>query len=559
VIDSPIDVSSRADRITALIPAAGAVPAAIYGVSMAKSPAMIPLAGRPVIQWTMDYLSTVGIKRYRIAVPNRGLFLEEFVDCVFGKECDVEFLVPSVDGGVGLTLHELASGVRTPATLVVLGDTHFEFADVSILDENEPFVLVDEVEESYRWCTAEIDADGWISALHDKEPGLPAPLSALIGVYFFPNTQIVARASDEAVVASPGHTELADILGRVSSRSRIRAVRAGKWLDCGNPDRQAASQRALLEQRAFNEISVDATFGTLTKRSRRVDKFIDEINYLRLLPPELAILFPRVVSYSTDWQQPELTMEFFGYPTLSELFVFDDLDTGIWRGVFEHIYEILDRGFMAYRRPLAEGAIEAMYLGKVRSRLAEINGPPELAKLVGNDGPIVVNGEELANLPSLWPLLEERVTSLADSAVGSIIHGDLCFSNVLYDVRTRTGRFVDPRGSFDQAGTFGDLRYDVAKLYHSVHGFYDFITADLFRITTDGNQVELDIRTRPQHGLIRQEFESVFFEPFDHGEILLITALIFLSLPALHVERAERQLALYVRGLQLVHEALHRM
>ena len=34
-------------------------------------------------------------------------------------------------------------------------------------------------------------------------------------------------------------------------------------------------------------------------------------------------------------------------------------------------------------------------------------------------------------------------------------------------------KFIDPRGSFCEPGIFGDLRYDIAKLYHSVYGKYE--------------------------------------------------------------------------------------
>ena len=86
----------------------------------------------------------------------------------------------------------------------------------------------------------------------------------------------------------------------------------------------------MLQTRAFNELKIDSAFGTVTKRSRYVEKFLDEINYVRLLPPELAVLFPRVIDFSTDWEDAWFTMEYYGYPTLSEVFVFENVEPGIW-------------------------------------------------------------------------------------------------------------------------------------------------------------------------------------------------------------------------------------
>ena len=100
-----------------------------------------------------------------------------------------------------------------------------------------------------------------------------------------------------------------------------------------------------MQKREFNELSIDPVLGTVTKRSRYVEKFLDEINYLRLLPPDLAVLFPRVVDYSTDWQDPWLTLGSSGYPTLAEVFVFENVDPGIWELVIHPFARYHPAGF----------------------------------------------------------------------------------------------------------------------------------------------------------------------------------------------------------------------
>lgn len=544
--------------VTALIPAAGGIIDPGLASVGGSSPTMIPVAGRPLIQWTMSYLLAQGVHDFRIAVPRRGLFVEEFVDCVFGTETRTRFIVPSSDRGVGLTIKELADAAPDGPALVVLGDTHFEFTDASALGGTEPVVLVDEVEESYRWCVAEIDDEGYIDRLRDKEVGVQGPLLALIGVYYFPDVGLLREAAQSAIDEVEGVVQIADILGRVAATTPIRAEIAAKWLDCGNPDRQAIAQRVLLQERAFNELQVDATFGTITKRSHHTEKFIDEINYLRLLPPDLAILFPRVVDQSTESDQPFLTLEFYGYPTLAELFVFGNLDPGIWHRIFGHLHRIITKGFMAHPFTVEPEAARAMYLGKVRDRSRSLTGPLELLRLVETTDPITINGESLAPIAELWPHLEDAVGKLEHRTLGSIIHGDLCFSNVLYDVRSGVCKLIDPRGSFGRAGLHGDARYDIAKLWHSVHGGYDFITADLFRAEVDGHDARLDILHRPYHNQIRREFEATFFSTFDRHEIDLVTGLLFASLPALHYDHPNRQIAMHLRAVQLLNHALDR-
>lgn len=551
---------NAASDTTVLIPAAGRVPEGLLALSNIQNPALIPVAGRPVIHWTMSYLRSLGLTRFVIAVARRGGFIEDFVNCAFGATCEVEFITPSKMGGLGQTVSDLARVVKTGRALVVLGDTHFQFTDPEILGATSPTVLVSPVEESYRWCITEVDANGAVTALRDKEPELKGPHNALIGVYGFPDAALL-RASAESAVKDAERkslpTEMKAILERVGASTPLRAVRAADWLDCGNADRQAASHQALLQKRAFNELKIDPVLGTITKRSRNVEKFIDEINYLRLLPAELAILFPRLVDFSVAWDSPFVTLEYYGYPSLAEAYVFENVDPGIWERIFSHLRAIVSEKFMAHSRPLGAGTLEEMLIAKTKARLSRLEGPAELMMLINHEGEIDLNGRPVKNLALLWPRIEKEVVRMASNARGSIVHGDLCFSNILYDFRSRVCKLVDPRGSFGQTGITGDARYDVAKLYHSVHGQYDFLTNDLFKVKAAGTSLDLELRTRPDHDRIRERFEKVFFgagTPFDRREVLLMTALLFASMLPLHDDEPRRQLAMYATSLKLLDE-----
>src|SRR5262245_10186245 len=195
-------MSDMADQTTVLIPAAGRVPEGLIALSNIQNPAMIPVAGRPVIHWTLAYLRSLELKRFLIAVERRGGFIEDFVDGAFGSTCDVRFITPSAPGGLGQTVMDLAREVNTPRAMGVLGDTHFQFSDPSVLGSPSPVVLVSPVHESYRWCVAEAGPGGVVEALRDKEPDLPAPLQALIGVYLFPDAQALRDAAEANVDAA---------------------------------------------------------------------------------------------------------------------------------------------------------------------------------------------------------------------------------------------------------------------------------------------------------------------------------------------------------------------
>jgi dTDP-glucose pyrophosphorylase len=553
-VAAPFEVDPAS--VTVLIPAAGPVSETVVSIAQVVTPAMIPVAGRPVIQWTVGYLTSLGFRRFRIAVPRRDLFVEDLLACVFGEHCQFEFVVPVSDRGLGGTVEELVRDPSIESALVVLGDTYFEFDLSSDPLTETPSVLVHQVDESYRWCIAKVDQDHRVIDLQDKVAGLSNPLDALIGVYWFPNAPRLREAVAHAIDRSPAeHVEMASLLDEFRDREGLLAFPARRWLDCGNPDTQAASQRSLLEQRAFNSLQVDSTVGTVTKRSDHRVKFIDEINYLRLLPPSIATLFPRIVSYSVEWKSPWLEIEFYGYPTLTELHLYERIDRAHWRRIFEHLLDVLVNRFREHEYPTTPELVRRMYIDKIFDRLETVTNPL-VRRLADLDGVVTVNGQTLHGLAFHREALSRAVDELADTAIGSVIHGDLCFSNVLYDLQSGVCKFIDPRGSFGNSGIYGDLRYDVAKICHSAVGNYDFIVADLFDLVDRGDEIDFVIRSRRDHVAVGQVFEEVFFQDFSRQEILLTTASIFLSLPAMHYDHELRQSALFIRGLQLLEECL---
>jgi|GEM_PF-407835 len=576
--DDEATVSVSTDTIV-LIPAAGRVSDGVLSLSNISCPAMIPVAGRPVIHWTLSYLNGLGLNRFSIAVSERGLFIEDFVECTVPEEARVDFLVPSKDGGVGRTLLELAMSADAESALVVLGDTHFRFGQDTAL-QNRPLVLVSPVEESYRWCIAErahtsdgtvADSEsahseaGVLAKLHDKVSGLPGPLEALIGVYYFPDLELLRSAAAAAVETAEREecrAELAPILEAIHEETPIHVHRANEWLDCGNPDRQASSHRSLLQERAFHELTIDPVFGTITKHSEKAIDLQDEIEYFESVPDDLAVLFPRVIAQDAIAEPPRVTLEYYGYPTLSEVFLFDRLDAGIWDRIFDHLFRIVIDGFMRFPGKLAPDALTSMYLTKTRARLERLRQSPPFDELLAPGAALSVNGRPCPPWSALWPALERAVRDLEKTLKPTFVHGDLHLGNILYDVRSGICKLIDPRGRFGDRGVYGDPRYDVAKLYHSVYGLYDLIVTDLFSASMDGSDsrngtekhydVELKLRSRPYHRELCSRFERLFFERFDRTEITLITGLLFVSMGPLHYDAPLRQLAMYARGMSLL-------
>lgn len=511
---------------------------------------MIPVAGAPVIHWTLKNLTELGATRFRIAVPERGLSVEDYAECVFGDVASFEWVVPKSAGSAGLTVATLLAGVEGPA-LIVLGDTLFSFGG-AVPDFSCAWVMTSSVEESERWCIVENDESGRVVAWHNKRTGLEQPLEAAIGVYWLPNGIDLKRA--EELLAQSEPIEISTVIERVMDNQPVYGVRAGTWLDCGNPDNQESTRRTMLQERTFNQLSFNGVNGTIRKSSLNKEKFIDEINYLRLLPNEVSVLFPRVVEASTEWSDPWVVLEYVGYPTLTELFLFGNLSDSAWKSIFDRLLTTLEI-FRGHARPVNSADLHDIYIDKAYRRMSECVGLSHLEPLLHSDN-LVINGRRRRSLTALVTEAEGHFERLASNSIGAIVHGDFCFSNILYDVRTGVCKLIDPRGSFGRVGIHGDQRYDVAKLHHSLLGSYDHIVAGLYQFGFDGCDARLKIFRTPLQERVSAQYRSQMLEHFDSREIDLITGLMFAGLPAMHTESAERQSAFVVQAIELLSAGL---
>lgn len=546
------------EETTAVILAAGGLPRSLANFYLGTTPAMVPVGGRPVIHWSLSHLKEMGIQRVVIGVNDDDEKLVKFVQQLFASQLDIAFQPVEEDRGPGGTL---LACLRHPScgncVLVVLGDTLFRMGEEGrrAFVNQENFVLTaDSPPDPERWCFVQVNPENKRArALVDKPPSAPPGHQVLIGVYAVKDM----RPGMDALADSPARKlEIRDFLQPYLKRDSMSALEAEEWLDCGNIDLLLSSRRRLLNAREFNSIMVDEVNGALTKRSRNKAKLIDEINYYRLLPKDLKSFFPRVLDYSIHLEDPFLTLEYYSYQTLSEIWVFEEYPTLIWRRIFDRLREIIAR-FESFQYPAEASEIFRFYWQKTEDRLRMFReGDPESRCLVDSES-LVINGRERLGWPRLRDVVRERLEALATARVFSIVHGDLCFPNILYDPASHAFKLIDVRGSFGSAGLYGDTRYDVAKLLHSIHGGYDFLIHDFFDLKNPEPGVyELRQYFSPSRPSILEEFKRVFSPAFDFGDLRFIEALLFLSMCPLHRDYPKRQKAMFLLGVELTNRVI---
>ncbi len=316
------------------------------------------------------------------------------------------------------------------------------------------------------------------------------------------------------------------------------------WLDFGHLNTFYDSKTIVTTERAFNELIINKYF--VKKRSQKKKKLHAEANWFSNVPEEMAYYAAMLISHGEEDNGYCYKLEYLYSPTLTELFVYGNHPQAIWGQIINSCFHFIERSY-EIRNPGPSVDFYKSLISKNETRLDEfIAANPRF-------GNVVKDAE--GNHFMLKEILAEIHKAINPESRSSFVHGDFCFSNILYDFKKNDIKVIDPRGiDFDgNLSIYGDIRYDLAKILHSAIGKYDYIVSDRFHIQDDGETLILEL---PESSidltkLIKKQFET---SSFSYTEILALTATLFLSMLPLHYDHPNRQQAFVATAINLYKE-----
>lgn len=461
---------------------------------------------------------------------------------------DIEVLRLKRSGSIGETiLAGLAEIELGDAVVVHMGDTLVDMEAVPLGDT----VYVQSRSDLYRWTSVSVDSTGRIKVTNDREEIEPcAARPVCVGLFSFDDGQRLAADLASALDDRTGREPFFVALENYSASRPMSLRTIKRWMDCGHVDGYYETRLCYQNLRHFNTLSYDSASGRVTKKSVNSEAFRKQVRWFKQIPDEVVPFVPRVFA-SSDGSDPFITMELLSIPTLSDLFISQRLDLGAWNDVVRSITCIQSCfAERAVKNSLAPHLVRAVYVEKTRARLADFVSQNPSANQY-----FVCHGAERWSIDHVLQTLDSFVqrSGLLEIDELSPIHGDFCFSNLLYDCKARLVKMIDPRGEFGVPGIFGDRRYDLAKLAHSYTGGYDFIVADKFSAEVDADGLlHLAVQKNGYDARVRSIFEAVLLpDAALRQQVNALQALLFLSMLPLHADKPRRQLAMLATGLQL--------
>lgn len=540
------------ENFRVIIPSAKLVPEELQ--KLGKLPAIIyPINQKIAFDYIYDQYKNLHTKVDVICYENADK-VERRLRKVIGNEIKVRKLPELHD--LGYTILYAIENIDEPVVI--------NFADTIVMDPiadisgDAFFYQEDYMSETWTYFDEE---SGIITHIYDKEAiNEEIKKKLFVGVFKIINIHDFRECLRNAVQEkNKKMNSFYYALELYSKKHPMQAVLTNNWFDIGHEDKYYNSK---LEVRAreFNHITIDKNRGILKKTSDDKDKFIGEIKWYLKLPADVEYVRPRIFNYSTSYVNPYVSMEYYAYHTVHELFLYGDLTLQQWIDIFNRIRFVCD-DFKRYTVQDANirPALEEMYLTKTLQRFGKMKKDERFITFF--ESPIVVNGVRYLPLNEIIIALEKAIPEmLYDVDSFNIIHGDLCFANIMVDSNFSFIKVIDPRGKFGTYDIYGDFRYELAKLFHSVDGKYDFIIKDLFDLDYNSEATCINYRIQDR----KRDFSmyKVFLETFsaevgeDLKKIELIEALLFLSMIPLHGESIRHQMVMLGTGLEILNRVI---
>lgn len=533
-----------------LILTAGKIDYTRLPFGMHQSNATIPVNGKPVISWILDDLIQKNHTEICIVVRSENVRLKQLLQKHYSKRIQLNIICVENPKSILDSLHAglQNNSFNEKGVQVILGDTLI----YDSFEQMKDTVYVADVTTSENWCVVESNEHGALINLIDKKELPGSSHIALCGYYHFSEVNTLLDCLNQSI--NQGAKELSAVLMKYHALHPLTLKKANNWFDFGHLESFIHSKKSLLRPRHFNQLTIDPLLNTITKVSEKSDKLEDELNWYLLLPDPLKTLTPRIIKEEHQYNKVTITQEFYGYPSLSELFVYGDLSTSVWESIIDYLFQIHGL-FKQYEKPATANHLSEIYINKTNERIQQMLTQDSFWVNIWKQSHITVNGKVYNNIPNCLEQLKTEIHELTNIQKLNIIHGDYCLSNILYDLYNQIVRLIDPRGSFGEKGIYGDPRYDIAKLRHSLVGLYDYMVGDLFQINHNEIGFEYELfEDEKNKQLATYTDQCIEKYGYNLREIKIIEGLLFLSMIPYHPDYNDRQKMMYVKSLILLNE-----
>jgi hypothetical protein len=540
-----------AEKASLIIPSAKFVGIDLQNEFGPIPPVLVPIMGKIALHRVIESFQNGKLQTY-VGIQEGAELVESYLD--FFPDPFIHLVKIDSSESISDTIEIIIQSnpeILNDPILINFADTLVNDFDPSLVGKD--FIYYSKKDETQRWTIFKKTATEQLDILDKTFVIDNSSWKAFTGLFGFTNTKKffeTLKKQNKTKKLDAFYNTVKDYFCCFSVSMR----ESEQWIDYGHIDNYYQARRQTINTRYFNNIKVSDVEGTITKSSKN-KKLLNEIKWYLSIPKELRYYIPTIFDYSMDYIEPFIEIELYSYPSLDDCFVYSNFDLDSWDKIFRKIFSIIKiASKYTFNDDFMKEDLRSIYYNKTLDRLNDFLNSSKFSIYKYKN--IYLNGKKLISLFKLMNSLESLIDRfcLYDVNKFQIIHGDLCFNNILYDRKNGIVKLIDPRGEFGRLHIYGDVYYDIAKISHSVLGLYDFIIFNQYQIT-ENNELNyiLKFRYSEYHELIGKIFiKHVNLNQFDLNRIKFIEALLFLSMIPYHKDYPDKQKVMLLRGLEII-------
>lgn len=535
-----------------IIPSAGKLPSNLESETGSSSHSLIKLDGKPILEHICKIYFDRNCEARFVSIFNQNSKSSVLPNQNIKNHKSI--YLPESKSIAHSILFALQDKDKTPdePLIIHMGDTLIDMPKKLPLDS----IFTDKRKDLYKWTVLK-NTNGLISVIHDRDPNYFSSIDKSIatGIFIFSSKKFFYEVLKKNLnLKNRKNLNSKDpffhAIHEYSKIKKMKFVNSKNWLDFGHISGLYESKLKYQNVRHFNQLEFCQITSTVKKTSKYKPQFRNQIKWFDQVPDNLKYFCPRIYE-SSDGDNPYLVMEMLPFPTLSELFIDKRIEIGEWNSIARSLTEILNRfDRYSFSSDICSSLNYSMYFNKTHERVENFLNQ-------FNDAHLLHVKKDSKSFDLEFVLKKLKVFldryDLINYKTLTPIHGDFCFSNLLFDSKSQMTKMIDPRGEFGVPGIYGDKRYDLAKLFHSVSSGYDFIMSGKFNYQlSKSKEISLDINYENYHSKVNDIFNLYFFKSESlKFQVQAIQVLLFLSMLPLHKDNAERQIAMTGVGLNL--------
>jgi len=232
------------------------IPAAGKGTRMLpltdkKAKALLPVAGKPVINHVIDSLNGIGVSEYIFIIGHLGEQIRNHVEKEYVKKgrMKARFIEQKVLDGTAGSIRAAQEFIDEPV-LIILGDNVLT-ADFSVITDCQDAGIIwgNQVEDP-RHLGVIVSNNGYLERIVEKPKEIISNLAST-GTMFIRDHKGLFNAIEHLYsddLSHDGEYYLPDALQyMIDHGAKIRVAQVTEWYDCGKPETTLESNRALID------------------------------------------------------------------------------------------------------------------------------------------------------------------------------------------------------------------------------------------------------------------------------------------------------------------------